>query len=336
MPLLRGSCRTLFPTHQQLVVVVSSKANTHHRLFASVSSWGSSTTLSTTTIPFYGAPPPHSSRHHNNHNRNIILPPPPPTNSSFNVNAQKHNNHHHYLARLTPTQRLAAFIHSSITAIRDPSRADCVAAVGEVTGSYALSCMLHGMKSNVTGHRILIDRPLVDDAAVHRAANAAAAATTTITEGGGKIKITSFGQAYTDFLRKHSFDPNDRSYIKYLHDPELAYVMTRYRQCHDYFHVLTGLPPTVLGELGLKLLELMQTGLPLAALSVTSATISGQLSPREKEVLWSIYLPWAVRVGRGTMKEHGLMCVYYEEEFDTELDELRERMGIEVAPSIAL
>lgn len=311
--LLCGSCRTLFPTRQQWVVFLP-KANTHRRLFASVSSSGSSTT----TIPFYGAPPPYSSRYHI---------PPPHTNSSFNVGAQKYNNHH-YLLPLTPTQRLATFIHSSITAIRNPRRADCVAAVGEVTGSYALSCMLRGMKSNVTGRRILIDRPLVDDVAVHRAANAA----TTITEGG---KIT-FGQAYTDFIRKHSFDPNDRSSIKYLHNPELAYVMTRYRQCHDYFHVLTGLPPTVLGELGLKILELMQTGLPLAALSATSATISGQLSLREKEVLWSIYLPWAVRVGRGTMKEHGLMCVYYEEEFDTELDELRERMGIEVAPLIAL
>jgi ubiquinone biosynthesis protein COQ4 len=194
------------------------------------------------------------------------------------------------------------------------------------------------MKRNVTGRRILIDRPLVDDDTVHRAAASATSATIVAEEGvgdegGGKI---TFGQAYTAFLRKHSFDPNDRSSIKYLHDPELAYVMTRYRQCHDYFHVLSGLPPTVLGELGLKLLELMQTGLPLAALSATSATISGQLSPREKEVLWSIYLPWAVRVGRGTMKEHGLMCVYYEEEFDTELDELRKRMGIEVAPSIAL
>jgi ubiquinone biosynthesis protein COQ4 len=218
-----------------------------------------------------------------------------------------------------------------MTAIRDPKRADRVAAVGEVTGSYALSCMLRGMKSNVTGRRILIDRPLVDDVAVHRAA----VATTIAAEEGVGGGIT-FGRAYTDFLRKHSFDPNDRSSIKYLHDPELAYVMTRYRQCHDYFHVLTDLPPTVLGELGLKLLELMQTGLPLAALSVASATISGQLSPREEEVLWSIYLPWAVRVGRGTMKEHGLMCVYYEEEYDTDLEELRKRMGIEVAPSIEL
>jgi ubiquinone biosynthesis protein COQ4 len=215
-----------------------------------------------------------------------------------------------------------------MTAIRDPKRADRVAAVGEVTGSYALSRMLRGMQGDVTGRRILIDRPLVDDVAVHRAAAAA-----TIAAEGGDI---TFGRAYGDFLREHSFDPNDRSSVKYLHDPELAYVMTRYRQCHDYFHVLADLPPTVLGELGLKLLELMQTGLPLAALSVASATISGQLSPREEEVLWSIYLPWAVRVGRGTMKEHGLMCVYYEEEYDTDIEELRKRMGIEVAPSIEL
>ena len=118
--------------------------------------------------------------------------------------------------------------------------------------------------------------------------------------------------------------------------PNLSYVMTRYRQCHDYWHVLTNLPPTVLGELALKWLELLQTGLPLAALSATggaTGVTSGHLSEKEKEVLWSVYFPWAIRVG-SEMKESTLMCVYYEEELETELSVLRERMGVEVAPSV--
>jgi ubiquinone biosynthesis protein Coq4 len=36
------------------------------------------------------------------------------------------------------------------------------------------------------------------------------------------------------------------------------------------------------------------------------------------------------------MAEHAMMCVYYEEEFGTDLDELRTRMGIEVAPKVEL
>jgi len=38
-------------------------------------------------------------------------------------------------------------------------------------------------------------------------------------------------------------------------------------QVHDFWHVLAGLPPTVMGELALKWFELVQTGLPLCAFS---------------------------------------------------------------------
>lgn len=41
---------------------------------------------------------------------------------------------------------------------------------------------------------------------------------------------------------------------------------SRYREVHDLWHVLSGLPPTVEGELALKWFELVQTGLPVCAL----------------------------------------------------------------------
>eukprot|EP01047_Picozoa_sp_COSAG01_P018273 COSAG01_NODE_987_length_12316_cov_167.856348_1_plen_135_part_00 len=44
-------------------------------------------------------------------------------------------------------------------------------------------------------------------------------------------------------------------------EPELAYTMSRYREVHDFLHVLTGLPPTVEGELALKTLEAVQVRL---------------------------------------------------------------------------
>lgn len=43
--------------------------------------------------------------------------------------------------------------------------------------------------------------------------------------------------------------------------------MTRYRQVHDFWHVLSGMPPTLLGEIAVKWLEFVQTGLPMNALS---------------------------------------------------------------------
>jgi ubiquinone biosynthesis protein COQ4 len=94
--------------------------------------------------------------------------------------------------------------------------------------------------------------------------------------------------------------------------------------------VLTGLPPTVLGELGLKWLELLQTGLPVAALSATVGSL--RLTPEERNVLTNHYLPWAVQMSQQSAY---LMNVYYEKEFDTDLEELRNKLRIEPAPVVS-
>lgn len=289
--------------------------------------------LSSPSAKFYGEPLPPSSRYTS------------PLRDDGDGDRRQQQQRRHYLPPLTPLQRLATLVHSSITALNDPTRADAVAAVGEVTGSYALSKMLSDMERDESGRRILNDRPVVDENVARRAMELlrrhrdemdASSINFNNPINSGRAKGMTFGAAYATFLEKHEFDPNDRSPVRFVPDADLAYVMTRYRQCHDYWHVLTGLPPTVLGELALKWLELMQTGLPLAALSATGGALGASgLSPKEREVLFETYLPWAVRVG-SRMEPNALMCVYYEEELETDLDALRERLGVEVAPVVDL
>lgn len=101
-----------------------------------------------------------------------------------------------------------------------------------------------------------------------------------------------------------------------------------YNQCHDFWHVLTGLPPTVVGELGIKWLELFQTGLPIAALSSTVGAL--RLDSEERTLLFETYLPWAIRTSQNATS--CLMNVYYEKEFDTPLKDLRDRLQVEPAP----
>eukprot|EP00586_Coscinodiscus_wailesii_P008739 CAMPEP_0172523886 /NCGR_PEP_ID=MMETSP1066-20121228/293896_1 /TAXON_ID=671091 /ORGANISM="Coscinodiscus wailesii, Strain CCMP2513" /LENGTH=171 /DNA_ID=CAMNT_0013306981 /DNA_START=582 /DNA_END=1100 /DNA_ORIENTATION=- len=166
-----------------------------------------------------------------------------------------------------------------------------------------------------TGQRILLDKPVVTSRRHD------------IDELWETTSEGSFGRAYASFMKSHGFDPDERTGVRFIEDEELAYVMLRYRQCHDFWHVLCDLPPTVPGELALKWLELIQTGLPVAALSVTAGQL--RLTADERRVLRERYLPWAVNVGK---KATFLMNVYYEEEFDTDLEVLRERLGIERAP----
>lgn len=138
----------------------------------------------------------------------------------------------------------------------------------------------------------------------------------------------------------------------------------RYREVHDLWHVLSGLPPTVEGELALKWFELVQTGLPMCALgavvgplalprrepppppppaaAVPTATSSSSPSTSNKrkkssrnkggsrEVLARTYVPWAVRAGRQARKP--LICVWYERRWEQPLEQVRRDLGFEVAP----
>lgn len=230
------------------------------------------------------------------------------------------------------SSRISLFLQNAVQAFQDPTRADAVAAVGELTGEYALRDLLQCLRQHPDGKRILRDRPLVQKQTIPYERLIELARQQQRNKDTSNPKIT-FGTAYGSFLLQHGFDPDERDDVRYLEDPDLAYVMLRYRQCHDYWHALTGLPPTVLGELALKWLELFQTGLPLAALSATVGSL--RLTPTEQAVLWKEYLPWAQEMSKklpyGTM-----MNIYYEEEFDTPLEELRNRIGLDPAPIVTI
>lgn len=51
--------------------------------------------------------------------------------------------------------------------------------------------------------------------------------------------------------------------VRFLDDPDLAYVMTRYRECHDLVHTILGMPTNMLGEVSVKWVEALNTGLPM-------------------------------------------------------------------------
>lgn len=258
-------------------------------------------------VPFYGLPRP-----------------PPGSEDDVNCNSSM-------------KQRVVVALRSASIAFRDPTRDDAVAALGEVTGSFALRRLLQQMRQHPTGRLVLQDKPLVTKATIPHERFLEEAQTIDATPPDD----VTFGQAYGHFLLDHGFDPDERKSVQHISGEEdvedLAYVMMRYRQCHDYWHTLTGLPPTVLGELGLKWLELFQTGLPIAALSGTVGSLG--LSYKEQHILWNLYLPWAIRVHQQQQAidaNGSMLTVYYEQEFDTPLQELRQRIGMEAAPKVGL
>jgi ubiquinone biosynthesis protein COQ4 len=62
----------------------------------------------------------------------------------------------------------------------------------------------------------------------------------------------TFGHQYAVFMRSQGFVPEDRAPVRFVADPQLAYVLQRYREAHDFWHVLCAVPTSVQGELALK------------------------------------------------------------------------------------
>lgn len=117
---------------------------------------------------------------------------------------------------LSPLQSVTLAVYSASKAYTDPERHDMVATLAEVTGKFALESLHHMMLQDPTGRRILQDKPLVTKDKIH-------------IEALESLPENTFGYSYANFLKQHRFDPDARAEVKYVPNPDLAYVMTRYR-----------------------------------------------------------------------------------------------------------
>ncbi len=217
--------------------------------------------------------------------------------------------------RVGSGQKSLAFVYAGISAWFDPRRDDMIALLGETTGTIALRQMRKAMMSCPDGRRVLELKPVLSNASIRSA-------------GLEYMPVGSFGKAYTDFMAINGFNADERRPVTLVDDEELAYILLRYRQAHDLWHTLFNLPPTVLGELALKWVEMVQTGLPSPTLAALLGPLALQ-SPKVRKNMRTNYIPWALRAGR---RAQNLMSVLYEEEWETNIDDLRKRLHIEVSP----
>ena len=190
-------------------------------------------------------------------------------------------------------------------------RADLIAALGEATATpYFIYRLRDAMLSDPTGRRILRDRPRISSKTLSM-------------EYLRALPENTVGRTYADWLDREGVSPDTRSEVQYIDNEECAYVMQRYRECHDFYHALTGLPIVREGEIALKAFEFANTLLPMTALSTFAITT---LKKNERERFWKIYLPWAVK--NGTQSKE-VINVYWEEQLERDVGGLRAELGVE-------
>ncbi|KAI9092062.1 hypothetical protein K1719_017227 [Acacia pycnantha] len=209
-------------------------------------------------------------------------------------------------------QQAAVALGSAVGALLDPRRADLIAALGETTGKPAFERVLEKMKQNPEGRAVLLERPRVISAKVGHAWD---------------LPENTFGAAYARFMGSRNFSPDDRPPVRFMDTDELAYVAMRAREIHDFWHTLFGLPTNLMGESALKVIEFEQMYLPMCLMSVVGGT--ARFSERQRKLFYQHYFPWAIRAG---MQCTDLMCVYYEQHFHEDLEDVRRKWGIVPAP----
>jgi len=217
---------------------------------------------------------------------------------------------------LTRVERVGLALGSALASLINPYRHDMVAACGEATAQpFFISWLKNRMLSDPTGRRILRDRPRITSK-------------TLPLEMLRALPEDSVGRTYAAWLDREGVTPDTRDPVRYIDDEEEAYVMQRYRECHDFYHAVTGLPVWAEGEVGLKAFEFANTGLPMTGLSLAAIV---RLKPAERQRMFQIFLPWAFANG---WKSKDLINVYWEEELKTPVVELRQRLGIEPPPDL--
>ncbi|KAG5510606.1 hypothetical protein JKF63_06904 [Porcisia hertigi] len=208
----------------------------------------------------------------------------------------------------------SVFAVESLKAICDPANADAVAAVGELSSLESLENIKNCMMADKRGRGILKHQPVVGDEAL---------------EYSRSLAPSTFGSRYAAYMDHNHFLPSGRAAVRHISDPTLAYVMTRYRQCHDFLHAMTGCGRTIEEELAVKILEWKHTGLPLGPLSLLGG------APHLSATQWSrmpLYWVWASSCAPCSRHgEHAVpmyLNVPWEDMLDKEYDDVVKYTGI--------
>ena len=103
------------------------------------------------------------------------------------------------------------------------------------------------MRSDPEGSQILADKPRI---------------TSDILPGLLELGPNTLGHHYASFMERNKISPDSRTEVMFVDDPELAYVMTRYRETHDLTHCVLGQDTTMVGEVLVKWVEAVQGSPP--------------------------------------------------------------------------
>jgi ubiquinone biosynthesis protein COQ4 len=199
-----------------------------------------------------------------------------------------------------------------VRVLADSTRTEEIHKVEELTGRPSYRKLLAALAGDPDAQRLLHDRPelrsdQVDFAALRRMPED--------TLGGAYVRHLDRNQITADYQAAPT---------RYIDDPEMSYLMRRFRQTHDVWHALLGLGITGHEEVIIHFFSFGQLRLPVSALIM----VFGSLKHFFLEKRWGLIrhsIREAYEAGRDAPP---LLGVYWEEQWDQPLDVVRARYGL--------
>lgn len=210
--------------------------------------------------------------------------------------------------------------------LRAPSRGDLLTVLTQTSSMPMIARLLEQMRATHEGRCLLVARPSLNSATIDLAALE-------------RLPAGTFGREWVRWLAANNVGPDGRADAHYMPNLETRYVIQRYRETHDFYHVLLGMPTSTLGETVVKYFELAHMHLPVAGLAALGGSLRvlnddrRRASTHEASQLATL-APWAWRLGRHVRVP--LISIAWERRMAQPLDALRAELGIAEPPPIML
>jgi ubiquinone biosynthesis protein COQ4 len=199
-----------------------------------------------------------------------------------------------------------------VRVLGDSTKTHEIHRVEEITGRPRFRALLAEMGATPEGRRLLAERPELSSEHVDY-------------DRLRRLPATTFGGAYVRHLDgNHITADYQAAATRHVDDPDIAYLMRRFRQTHDVWHALLGIGITGHEEVLIHWFSFGQLRLPVSAMIM----FFGSLKHLVLEKRWHA-------VGHSTMEAYHagreaapLMPVYWEDEWDRPLDDVRAAYNI--------
>jgi ubiquinone biosynthesis protein COQ4 len=143
-----------------------------------------------------------------------------------------------------------------------------------------------------------------------------------------KLPQMSLGHCFAKFMTENKLQVNFAPKLDLDLDDEMTYLRKRARKTHDIWHVVTGYPPTPMGEIALSAFYLAQSRVPLSGIILGFGFIACTIKEphRLEELMNALMDGW-----RRGLKAAPLFAEKWEEQWEVPLIEIQMKLGLRSA-----